>query len=354
MIATLLCSLALQSGFHSLNSKPLPPESNDFWFVALGDNRPAGAGLPPTETFRNILAEVSAIDPAFIVSSGDLLYGNEETLAQYNQEIAWMKPVIDELPCPFFNVPGNHEINNRQEFFSAYTRAFGAPYGSFTYGGWQFVGICTEIPAPKPSVFGDQLQWLKQTLSAKTPTVTFEHHPVFARDTNTEKETATIQNAHEIHELFRTGNVKMALEGHDHIYNQQTHDGVDYRLAGGAGAPLDGSPTDGGFFHFLLVHVHGASLEAVPVPAGTLEVTPLQDGTVAASDYAFADLPLNNLTVRSSFKPSSVSAGYTTKKGKLTAVEARIVGTVEAKDGFETRIALVLPQHHATVVKLAK
>jgi len=354
MISTLVCALVTQTTIPSINSKTLPPSKSDFWFVGLGDNRPAGAGLPPTHTFRELLKEVSAIGPEFILSSGDLLYGNEETLEQYKQEIAWMKPLIQTLPCPFFNAPGNHEINNRQDFYKAYTAAFGAPYGAFEFGGIRFVAVCTELPAEKPSIFGPQLEWLKKTLDGKKPAVVFQHHPVFVRGSNSEKETAHVDQSAMIHKIYLQGGVKMVVEGHDHIYNAQVHDGIDYRIAGGAGAPMDGDPEEGGYFHFLLVHAHNGKLDATVIPMGTFEIVPLKDGEAAVCDYANTELPLNNVVISSSFKPSSLTASYTTKKKKTVDVEAKIVSTTKVGNGYETRIALTAPRAKATIVRLHK
>jgi hypothetical protein len=353
MLSAVVCAMAVQSAFPSLNSKHLPASKADFWFVALGDNRPAGAGLPPTHTFKQLLEEVSAVGPDFILSSGDLLYGNEETLDQYKQEIAWMKPIIEKLPCPFFNAPGNHEINNRPEFLKAYTAAFGPTYGSFDFGGFRFVAVCTELPAEKPSIFGAQLDWLKKTLNGKQPAIVFQHHPVFARASNAEKETAHVDQSAMIHKIYLKGKVKMVAEGHDHIYNAQVHDGIDYRIAGGAGAPLDGDAEEGGYYHFLLVHAQNGKLEATVVPLGTLEILPMGDGVAAVAEYSNDELPLNNVVISSTFKPSSASGGYTTKKKKTVSVPIKIVSTKKVGSGYETRVALVAPRAHATIVKLA-
>ena len=354
MISTLVCALLTQAPFPSINQRPLPTSKSDFWFVALGDNRPAGAGLPPTQTFKSLLAEVGTIGPEFVLSSGDLLYGNEETLKQYNQEIQWIKPLVRSLPCPFFNAPGNHEINNRADFYKAYTNAFGAPYGAFDFGGFRFVAVCTEIPAEKPSIFGDQLDWLKKTLDGSKPAVVFQHHPVFVRASNSEKETAHVDQSAEIHQIYLKGGAKLVIEGHDHIYNAQVHDGIDYRIAGGAGAPLDGPAEEGGYYHFVLVHAHDGQLDATVVPLGTLEVLPNGDGSVIVSDYANVDLPCTNVVIKTSFKPKSLKASYTTKKKKVVAVTAQILSTQKVGTAYETRVSLVAPRAHATEIQLVK
>ena len=350
MVSTLICALIAQSAFPSINQRPLPPTKPDFWFVALGDNRPAGPGLPPTQTFKSLLAEVGAIG----LSSGDLLYGNEETLTQYKQEIAWIKPLVATLPCPFFNAPGNHEINNREDFYQAYTQAFGAPYGSFDFGGIRFVAVCTEIPAEKPSIFGEQLDWLKRTLDGSKPAVVFQHHPVFVRESNNEKETAHVDQSAMIHQIYLKGGAKLVVEGHDHIYNAQVHDGIDYRIAGGAGAPLDGPAEEGGYYHFVLVHAHNGQLDATVVPLGTLEVLSAGDGIGVVCDYANVDLPCTNIVIKSSFKPKALTAFYTTKKKKTVEVKAQLLSTKQVGTGFESRIALVASRAKATTIKLVK
>lgn len=349
---TLLLSTSLP--FRSLNHQTLPAPSNDFYFVAMGDNRPAGAGIPPTASFKSLLQEVAVIGPAFVLSSGDLFYGNEETLDQYKQEEAWMRPLLEALPCPFFNAPGNHEINNRQEFRSEYESQWGATYGSFEYGGFQFLAVCTELGPDRASIFGEQKDWLTKALAQKKPSVVFQHHPVFARSTNSDpKEEAVVKDPAEIHALYKDGGVQMVLEGHDHIYDRQEHDGIPYIIAGGAGAPLDGPAQVGGYFHFLLVHAKDGKLEATPIPMGTLEVVSLGDGKVAAANYADTDLPVTNVSIQSTRKPSSVTGSYTTKKGKPKDVPARIVSVSEVDGAFITRVELTLPKHRATMLTLA-
>jgi len=310
--------------------------------------------LPPTRTFRDLIEEVGTIGPEFVLSSGDLLYGNEETLDQYKQEIVRMRPLIETLPCPFFNAPGNHEINNREDFFKTYTDAFGAPYGSFDFGGFRFVAVCTEIPARNPSIFGAQVDWLKKTLDPRIPSVVYQHHPVFVRKSNNEKETAHVQDPETVHKMYLDGGVRMVVEGHDHIYNMQVHDGIDYRIAGGAGAPLDGPAEEGGYYHFVLVHAHDGKLEPTVVPMSTLEIVPLGDGAISLCDYANIDLPCTNVRIKSSFAPKSLTAGYTNKKLKMIDVKADIVSTRKVGNGYETRVALVAPRAHATEIRLSR
>jgi 3',5'-cyclic AMP phosphodiesterase CpdA len=344
----------VQTTFVPLNHKPLPPSKDDFYFVALGDNRPAGPGLPPTATYKELLKEVTVLGPSFIISTGDLLYGNDDTMDQYRQEITWIKPLLEDLPCPFYNVPGNHEIDNKPDFMAEYTKSLGPLYGRFDFGGYRFLAVCTELPAPKPGVYGDELDWLTKEMSTSSPTFTYQHHPVFKRDTNPDsKDEAQASNADQLHALYQKGGVKIAFEGHDHVYNVQDHDGVKYVIAGGSGAPLDAVPTDGGYFHFVLVHVSGSNIEETPIPMGAIEVVPQGAGQTTIANYCDTDLPVANLKVLCMGRPTGVSAGYWAKGGKFKPVDASIVDVKQVQGRYVAQVSLLLPKHHAIIVKLA-
>lgn len=344
-------ALAQSAAFAPLNHKPLPPESSDFYFVALGDNRPAGAGLPPTGTFREILREVAILGPSFVISSGDLLYGAEESLADYQREEHEVQELVNLLPCPFYNAPGNHEVSNKPEFLAEYTKTFGAPYGKFEFGGVRFLGLCSDLPGPSPLIGGDQLAWLKGVLKDRKPTVAFFHHPVFARKPDP-SDSATIANHDEIHRLFVDKGVETVLEGHDHIFNEQIHDGVHYMIAGGAGAPLDGAPMEGGFFHFALGHAHGGKIDLTPIPLGAIELYQNQPNQAILGSYADGALPVRNLRVVCDHEPHSVKATYSTKKAKDLPVEAKLLRVEKGIGRWVAVVALDPPAHRATRIAL--
>lgn len=346
----LLCFL--QAPLLPINNRALPPADDDFFFVALADDRPAGAGLPPTATFREILKEVSLIDPSFVICSGDLLYGNEDTLAQYRQEVAWLKPLLNAMPCPFFNTPGNHEISNKPGFLAEYKKWFGAPYGEFDFGHYRFLAVCTDLPSEPPGVWGDQLNWLTRMLGTPRPTVTFQHHPVFKRPTNADKEDTTVSNPDELSRLYADGGVKVAFEAHDHVYDEQEHGGVKYIIEGGAGAPLDAAPAEGGYFSYVLAHVTGEAIKLTPLPLDSIESVSISKGVTAVGNYSDSDIPIGNLLVRSANRPVGVSASYQTKKREQKRVSARIIQVRRLKGAYETRIGLIAPKHHAVFVRL--
>ena len=334
------------AAFGSANGKPLPPSTPDFDFIALGDNRPVGAGMPPTPVFKSILQDVANLGPAFVLSSGDIVFGKDEPLSTFKTECDAIQALINVLPCPLFNAPGNHEISERKELYDEYTKRFGATFGSFRFGAWKFIEISTEELGYSPAIAPAELGWLNNELSSPEPKVVFHHHPLFTRKSDAE-EGAGITNHDQVESMYRTGNVKYAFQGHDHVFNHQTHEGIEYYITGGAGAPLDAAPEDGGYFHFLLVHVVGTKVEIDPIPAGSIQITPTANGIIVGN-YSDFDLHFHHLSVPCASKPSSVTASTVKKTTKPVTV--KVVSVENSGSGYTAILDLIAPPHAPTYI----
>jgi hypothetical protein len=332
-----------------LNGHHLPKSKRKFDFVALGDNRPAGAFLPPTKVFQGLLRDVATIDPSFVISSGDLIYGKEEPLSQFYVESKQVKALLNALPCPFFNAPGNHEISERPDFYKAYLKTFGPTYASFRFGAFRFIQVSTEELGSSPGISAGETEWLKKVFAVPGPKIAFQHHPIVGRKSNPSPE--VIDDAEKVAALYKSGDVRYVFQGHDHAYDHQSVDGIEYFLSGGAGAPLDAEPKDGGYFHFLLVHVDGQKLSADVIPAGSIEVTPTSAGATVGN-YADFDLPLGNVKIFSRRKPTK-AAGRVFRAKKTTKVKVKVVAVQKVKGGYSVQLSLVAPKHRATVISLA-
>jgi 3',5'-cyclic AMP phosphodiesterase CpdA len=303
--------------------------------------------LPATDTFREILKEVETIHPAFVLSSGDLVYGNEEPIETYRHEMDEIQGLLKNLDVPFYNAPGNHEIAHRQDFQDEYEKRFGPLWGAFEYGGWRFLALSTDQANADASISAEEMAYVSQTLAKDEPTCVYMHRPVFGRNGNTE-EGAIVKQAPELHKLFRTHNVKAVFEGHDHVHNHQTHDGIEYYIAGGAGAPLDAAPQDGGFFHYVIVHVDGEKLSFDVIPAGGLTQTEV-DGQTVLGNYSNFDIQANDVQVRVKREPSSVTGASESKKGS-TPVEAKLVGISQIGDEWIAHVSVRVAKHKKTTL----
>lgn len=332
----------------SLNSRHLPKSRRKFDFIALGDNRPAGAYLPPTKVFRSLIHDAGIIAPAFIISSGDLIYGKEEPLSQYRVECRQVKAILAGLPCPFFNAPGNHEISERKDFYKEYLKQFGPTFDSFIFGAFTFIQVSTEEVGSSPGISENEKNYLKAVFRMPGPKIAFQHHPIVGRKSNPKPE--VIDDAEAVAQMYKDGGVQYVFQGHDHAYDHQSVDGIEYFLSGGAGAPLDAEPYNGGYFHFLLVHVDGEKLSADVIPAGSIELTPMTHG-VTVGNYADYDLPLGNVTAWVRRKPTSVR-GEVFRAKKVTKVKVRIVSATRSRGGYLVRLSLSVPKHRATVITL--
>lgn len=285
--------------------------SASFTFVVAGDNRPAKADDPPTPTTGQVFAAAKALKASFVVWTGDMIYGLDtaEPTALARQYAAYFA-LARTAGAPVFAAPGNHEMDVKirhdatlKETGSAqmeaqYRTNMGLPpggqiYGAFTYGNSRFILLNSEevappqVPRSAPAVTATginldpgymspaQIQWLTKELASNTAvhTFLFIHHPIKPKKADMGLNKA---NADELTALFaRHRNISYVLGSHEHLYfNPQTNDisappnrtapstaPPIYLVSGGAGAPLSGTPADGGFYHYLVFTVTGNSIQ---------------------------------------------------------------------------------------------
>src|ERR1700680_716458 len=76
--ATAICAIASTdrpiSSINGKLSQPSAPGGDMIWVVG-GDNRPTGRGAPQPRVVDTIFSEVRMIHPAFVIWSGDVVYG---------------------------------------------------------------------------------------------------------------------------------------------------------------------------------------------------------------------------------------------------------------------------------------
>jgi hypothetical protein len=293
-----------------------PATTENFSFIVAGDSRPARVDLPLPPTPGQIFAAARRLKPAFIVWTGDAIFGLDDAQPAVisSQYDAFFK-LARQAGVPVFMAPGNHEMDVRipmpgssaiREIGTAQMQALyrrnmelasDAPlYGAFRYGNSRFILLNSEeIPAhgikrsphARVGAGGEvnldpgfvspaQFQWLKQELDANkaTHTFVFMHHPIKPK---TPDMGLNRQNAEGLMKLFsRYSNISYVLASHEHLYyNPQTGDTTPppsrtdpstrppfYLVSGGAGGPLEGTPKNGGFHHYLAFQIHGDHVQA--------------------------------------------------------------------------------------------
>jgi hypothetical protein len=326
-----------------------------FVFVVGGDNRAAARGLHAPPTAAQIFAEVRLLKPAFVLWTGDAIYGMDDTPGEAEGEYAEFLATARRGATPVYNAPGNHEIFARPEMERLYEHDMGRLYGSFDYGNSHFIAIDTEEIGDKGGVSAKQLAWLEADLEANRNAAhrfAFMHHPVFAKTASEEIPDPATREA--LHKLFVRYGVKTVFQGHEHLYYRSEHDGISYLVSGGAGAPSDADPDEGGYQHYLLVSVDGDAVKITVLQPWRLfsEIGPAgSDGSRIGvlANYQNADLMLSLDLPEGALGADAHIMATSTYKGKAQSLPVSM--TSHPETGMITAHVMA-PKHRAVVVTL--
>ncbi|MEY8001112.1 metallophosphoesterase [Clostridium sp. Mt-5] len=278
--------------------KAVPKDNTDgFEFVMLGDNRDG------YQTFSQILDQINAIDPAFTVDDGDLVFGGEPHKYRLFYES------VAKLKVPLYTTLGNHDI--RENGRPTYTKLFGPPYYSFDYKNVHLVfldssrGFTEKVAIPE-----EQYKWLENDLkSAKgklifvfshippsdprkyvdantLPNISDEERPgLIERIMNNYSQYKSLNHgfpdqaeAKRFENIMTKYHVHTVFLSHIHSYFSYIKDNVRYVISGGGGAEL---LTTNSYYHYLRVKVTNEDtyLEAIELPSPANKI---QDRYIAA------------------------------------------------------------------------
>lgn len=364
-------------------AKPLGAGA-DLVFVVGGDSRPTGRGAPLPHLVPAIFGEVALIRPDFVVWTGDSVYGYCETGAELHAEHAAFVAAASLAGVPVFNTTGNHEIHTLQSCddrpretlcagdcaLAQFRGLYGWEYGSFDNAGAHFILLSTDELGQEDRIAGEQLDWLKHDLETHQDAraiFVFTHTEFFSSpqiDNDQLHGHEPLADVPALHALFRRYPVKAVFSGHEHLYWHEAHDGIDYFVAGGGGAPLYASPDRGGFSSYVVVGVRGKDVTYDVLEAGRLFVEPAKGGDdetklwVANSNDS--DLPLRGITAtlppRADCKNLAVSADvpYRARTApKFTVTECANGRVRLATESFARRRSALLTVKAGTPAKPA-
>ncbi len=239
-------------------SKPVP-----FTFVVFGDNRPASPDLPMPDVFRQIIGEVRRLHPAFVITTGDLIYGSVKDQSLVQKEYDEVLPLVRTLGVPTYFATGNHEIRGVAANEALYRRNVSDRlYYSFNYGNTHFVVLDTDVVGQDHRVMGAQLAWLERDLARVQGRVrhifVFEHQQPYPVSLHIGSSLDVYPaDRDRFQAVLEKYHVEALITGHEHLYDTSVHGGVREIIAGGAGAPLYPSSRGGSFHHYLIITVEG-------------------------------------------------------------------------------------------------
>jgi 3',5'-cyclic AMP phosphodiesterase CpdA len=155
-----------------------PARFNVVWFADPQPQKPVEIDYIRDD----VVAELVGVDAAFGITVGDIMYDKLSLFPRYNR-------IVAQIGIPWYNVPGNHDLNYRAESNEfareTFKRYFGPPYYSFDYGNVHFVvlddvhymgrnkstksGGSSSKPVYEGRIGGDQLAWLINDLRFVPP-----------------------------------------------------------------------------------------------------------------------------------------------------------------------------------------
>ena len=169
----------------------LKPNDADelFHFVIVADR--TGGERPGV--FPAAMPKINLLEPAFVVSVGDLIEGYTEDQARLDREWDEFEQFISELETPFFYAAGNHDMSNAV-MAATWQRRFGPSYYRFVYKDVLFLVLNSELfgmvsdpesAVPGPWTQAEQLGFIQRTL-AEYPdprwTIVIIHQPLWDYD----------------------------------------------------------------------------------------------------------------------------------------------------------------------------
>ena len=143
-------------------------DAENFHFVIVGDR--TGGARPGV--FESAVDKVNLLEPAFVLSVGDLIEGRTENQAQLDKEWDEFERFAAGFKAPFFYVAGNHDMSNAV-MAETWRARFGPSYYRFVYKDVLFLVLNSELfgmvrdpatPVPGPWTQAEQLAFVERTL----------------------------------------------------------------------------------------------------------------------------------------------------------------------------------------------
>ncbi len=246
----------------------------DFSFVFLPDThlRPDSA---VEAKFDLVAKQINKLHPDFVIAGGDMIY----TAKNVNEKKAkvlfdLMDAKFRHLKMPVYYTLGNHEcvgilaesgMETSHPLWGKgmYEQRYGKRYQSFTHSGCKFllldgIKILDKERNYTAGIDSMQLEWLKNELlltDRNTLIVVAVHTPLINPNAiSNSKEQVLSETSEAVLSLFKGYNLKMVLQGHNHVYMNLLTNGIHYISGGSTLYSLDRNPFDDGFIYVKITN----------------------------------------------------------------------------------------------------
>ena len=134
---------------------------NKFNFVVVTDR----TGGERKGVWQKGIKKINLMQPAFVVSVGDLINGYTKDLDTINAEWEEFNSFVKKLEMPFFYVAGNHDYTN-EVMENVWFKRFGSDYYHFLYKNILFICLNSEhgyTALKNPDLGEEQVSLLKNS-----------------------------------------------------------------------------------------------------------------------------------------------------------------------------------------------
>lgn len=264
----------------------------DFTFIHATDMHVSRKrkGVEGYQTFVNHINSLSP-KPEFVLMGGDLAFDGLHTEKdEFEYQIDHFKKISDQLSMPYYPTLGNHDLlgwhpdrkvpisdPDLGKKFIMKKLGMSHSYYSFDAKGWHFVildalhPITTKNgPEYEPRLGKEQLDWLRFDLGANEgkPTVIVCHFAAFNHIGQIESlpdikamNNMVLQDNKELRHILERHGVKLFLQGHTHISEDYTFNGVSYVTSQAVSAAWWGGNWTGFEPGYTICKTYGYDLE---------------------------------------------------------------------------------------------
>ena len=229
---------------------------------------------PDTEVlanFNSVSKQVNRLKPDFVITGGDMIYTAKSVDDKKASVLFYlMDEQLEKFRMPVYLTMGNHEtvgitaesgIDSSNPMWGKrmFEERYNKRYYSFNYEGWKFfvldgIRIREKEKDYTSGIDEEQIKWIENELLStgkETPIVIIIHTPLLNPHAMTDSGSDVLSlNSEKVLGLFENNNLKIVLQGHNHIYMNLYINGKHY-ISGGSTA----YGTDPGNNGFVMVKV---------------------------------------------------------------------------------------------------
>lgn len=216
--------------------------TEDFHFVVVTDR----TGGHRAGVFRDAMGKINLLEPAFVLSVGDLIEGYTDDPKVLDTEWNEIASYVGTLGAPFFYAAGNHDMSNAV-MAETWQDRFGPSWYAFDYKDVLFLVLNSEAfgmvhdpstPVPGPFVQAEQMAWIQKTLddnASRRWTIVIVHQPLW--------DTPEIHPDWLAVEKMLAGRPHTVFAGHQHRYVKHRRNEQSYITLAttGGGSPMRGA-----------------------------------------------------------------------------------------------------------------